>query len=137
MAPAGRVGHHLGLVGVATILVLIAGGARMTISALPMPRAVAGPAILDVTLEGTEFKWKPNVVTVQRDQRVRFRVVNKGAIEHTFVSAPARIPETKEIPPGGQVTVEWKAPSRPGSLEFWCGVPGHREAGMVGKIVVK
>ncbi|MGH2349426.1 MAG: cupredoxin domain-containing protein [bacterium] len=93
--------------------------------------------VVEVALEGTEFLWRPNSVTVQRGRPVRFRIVNKGAIAHTFVSDPAGIRETREFAPGEQLTVEWTAPNSPGTFEFWCGVPGHREAGMTGTLTVK
>lgn len=95
------------------------------------------PGVTEVTLEGGEFFWRPTTVTVRPGQRVRFRIVNKGAIAHTFVSDPVNIRETREIAPGEQLTVEWTAPTRTGSFEFWCGVPGHREAGMTGTLVIK
>jgi uncharacterized cupredoxin-like copper-binding protein len=57
--------------------------------------------------------------------------------DHDLASDLAGMRETKLIPPGSELAVEWTAPSRPGSYEFWCAVPGHREAGMTGTIVVK
>lgn len=102
----------------------------------PGPRGAPPSGALVVRLEGTEFKWDSDRVTVRAGQRVRFQVVNKGAIAHTFLSDPAGIPETKEIPPGGEIAVEWTAPPRPATFEFWCGVPGHREAGMTGQLIV-
>lgn len=118
-------------------LLLLGGCGGQSASRAPGQRPGPTPGALEVRLEGTEFKWNPRTVTVRPGQRVRFRVVNKGAIAHTFVSDPAGIRETAEIPPGGELTAEWTAPLRPGSLPFWCGVPGHREAGMEGTLVVK
>ncbi|MGH2373224.1 MAG: cupredoxin domain-containing protein [bacterium] len=120
-----------------SVLLLVGGCARGGGPQAPPEEAGPRPGVLSVTLEGTEFAWTPNTVTVRPGQRVRFRIVNRGSIAHTFMSDPAGIPITKEIDPGGEVTVEWTAPPRPGSLEFWCGIPGHREAGQVGTIVVK
>lgn len=119
------------------VILLAAGCARGGGPQAPPQEAGPRPGVLSVTLEGTEFAWTPNTVTVRPGQRVRFRIVNKGSVAHTFVSDPAGIPITREIDPGSDLTVEWTAPPRPGSLEFWCGIPGHREAGQVGTIVVK
>jgi len=133
---APRAGRSLWVAAFLGLLLLTGGCARGAGPEAPAQRP--GPAgVLDVTLEGTEFAFAPNTVTVRPGQRVRFRIVNKGAIAHTFVSDPAGIPRSQEIPPGGEITVEWTAPPRPGSLEVWCDIAGHREAGMVATIAVK
>jgi uncharacterized cupredoxin-like copper-binding protein len=37
--------------------------------------------------------------------------------------------------PGQSATLDF-TPSKPGTYEFWCTVPGHKEAGMRGTLVV-
>ncbi|MGH2452437.1 MAG: cupredoxin domain-containing protein [bacterium] len=136
MSHRGRA-RHVSLVILQGVLFLMAGCARKPAGQAPGQPAAGPGRVVEVRLVGTEFKWNPRTVTVTQGQRVRFRVVNAGAIEHTFVSDQAKIPETKSIAPGEEFVVEWTAPQKPGSLPFWCGVPGHREAGMEGTIIVK
>jgi len=61
-------------------------------------------------------------------------VVNRDGIGHTFDIDGLGI--HVDLPPGSTTAVAIK-PTGPGSLEFYCSVPGHREAGMVGTIDVE
>jgi uncharacterized cupredoxin-like copper-binding protein len=60
-------------------------------------------------------------------------VVNKDPFPHSFDIDSLDI--HVQLPPNSTTAVAIK-PSASGSLEFFCGVPGHREAGMVGTIAV-
>lgn len=57
---------------------------------------------------------------------------NKSGVPHNLVIDGAG--ETKVIPTG---TADFKADFKPGSYTFYCSVPGHRQAGMEGKLTVK
>ncbi len=137
MMTVRQAGRHVRILAFLSLLLVAGGCARGGSPQAPTQGPSPVAAVLSVTIEGAEFTWTPSTVTVQPGQRVRLRIVNKGGVAHNFASDPAGIPETSEIPAGGERTVEWTAPSRGGSLEFWCSVPGHREAGMVGTIMVK
>jgi uncharacterized cupredoxin-like copper-binding protein len=54
---------------------------------------------------------------------------NNPAMEHEE-------PNGREVEPGKTGELVWRF-SKAGEFEFACLIPGHREAGMVGKIVVK
>lgn len=129
--------HQLLLTAPALLLALPMAGCGGGGTGAPAQQPGTPAGRLEVTVEGTEFLWTPATVTVKPGQRVRFRIINKGAIAHTFVSDPAGIRETKEIAPGEGLLVEWTAPAAAGRFTFWCGVPGHREAGMIGTLIVK
>jgi len=98
---------------------------------------------------------------VMAGQPVRLTLRNDGVLEHDFsimtmpytgevmVSEMAeemeghdmsQMEEEPEIhvvaPVDGRNTVEF-TPSEPGEYEYYCTVPGHKEAGMVGILVVK
>lgn len=60
-------------------------------------------------------------------------VVNKDPFPHSFDIDSLDI--HVQLPPNSTTAVAIN-PSASGSLEFFCGVPGHREAGMVGTIAV-
>jgi uncharacterized cupredoxin-like copper-binding protein len=45
-------------------------------------------------------------------------------------------PNGKSLPPKGTAEIFWRF-SKPGTFEFACLIPGHREAGMIGTVVVK
>jgi heme/copper-type cytochrome/quinol oxidase subunit 2 len=61
-------------------------------------------------------------------------IINKDDIGHSFDVDSLDI--HVELPPASTTAVAIK-PTGPGSLEFYCDVPGHRDAGMVGTISVE
>ena len=88
-------------------------------------------------LNASEFKWTPKEVTVAAGE-VTFAVTNKGTIEHNFVVEDAKGKALKQfdgIQPGK--TVQVKVALKAGKYTIACTVPGHREAGMVGTLIVK
>jgi uncharacterized cupredoxin-like copper-binding protein len=61
-------------------------------------------------------------------------IINKDDIGHSFDVDSLDI--HVELPPTSTTAVAI-TPTGPGNLEFYCGVPGHRDAGMVGTISVE
>ena len=115
--------------------------------------------ILDITLgviEGTEWAFDPPLIEVPVGQRVRLTLVNDGRAEHD-VEIAALVAEHMEAAgeehgrlggghhaegvvathamPGTESSVLFTA-TKAGSFEFACTIPGHKESGMVGTIVV-
>ena len=99
------------------------------------------------------MRFKPASVRVKRGETIRFIVRNTGKLKHEMVLGTIKelkehaelmrkFPEMEHADPN-QVSVE---PGRTGELlwqftmagtfDFACLVPGHFEAGMVGKILV-
>lgn len=64
-----------------------------------------------------------------------FEVVNRGSVPHNLtVSGPGATAATSDIAPGknASVTVDLK----PGSYDFYCSIPGHKELGMDKRVTV-
>ena len=96
----------------------------------------------------------PSKVEVQKGQQIKFVIRNDGALDHEFVLAttaenlkhaelmkkyPDMVhddPNAKRIAPGKVDNIVWKF-TKAGTFEYSCLIPGHREAGMVGTVVVK
>ena len=99
------------------------------------------------------MRFKPASINVKRGETIRFIVRNAGKVRHEMVLGTIeelkkhaelmrKYPEMKHADPN-QVSVE---PSKTGELiwqftnagtfDFACLVPGHFEAGMVGKVGV-
>ena len=115
------------------------------------------PARVDRTIEiavSDDMRFSPNEVRIKRGQIVRFRVVNGGQIKHELVlgtldelkkhaALMRKFPEMEHDDPNA-VTVErgqtgelvWQF-TRAGDFDFACLVPGHFEAGMRGKVIVR
>ena len=90
----------------------------------------------EIRINASEFRFEPSEIRVKAGEAVRFVIINTGAVDHEFESDDARIEEVT-IPPGRQRVVRWTAPARPGEYSFVCDISGHREAGMIGKIIVE
>jgi uncharacterized cupredoxin-like copper-binding protein len=94
-----------------------------------------GGAALDVTETATEFKFDPATINAAPGQTINLTVKNAGTIQHTWVLPQANVKIT--IDPGKSVTQSFKAPTSPGTYQFECDVAGHKEAGMVGQLIVR
>lgn len=110
------------------------------------PSFVGPPITFDA--EGGEFYFKPDALAAQAGQGVRVTLTNVGSVEHTFAISnkpksedptPWTTNDGKEIahaPAGSTGKGSFKAPT-PGEYLFYCDVPGHAQAGMVGTFTVQ
>ena len=98
--------------------------------------------------------FAPNRISVRKGEQIRFQVTNEGAIDHEFVLATLEAnlkharemeknpdmehdePNMKRLAPGKSAEVLWKF-SKAGTFDFSCLIPGHRQAGMTGTVIVK
>jgi uncharacterized cupredoxin-like copper-binding protein len=109
-----------------------------------------------VTLNVSEFKFEPANLEVTAGKAVKLTLVNKGSVEHDWaimkipmtgmtdanmgghnMGGAADAPELHMSAAAGKsATIEF-TPSQKGTYSFICMVAGHKEAGMVGTLVVK
>ena len=109
----------------------------------------SGPVTeFDVTM--TDFMFEPAEFTVPAGQVITVNAKNNGAVEHEFVvfnlgmdagdkfgdEDEDNIYWEVEVFPGETSTTTFTAPSEPGEYYVTCGIEGHLEAGMVGKLTV-
>ncbi len=93
--------------------------------------AAAGDAqVKEFTVEGAEFAFNPNTITVQKGDKVRVTFKNSGTVIHNFIIDELGV-STKTIPAGETDTVEFTA-DKTGTFSFYCGVGNHRAKGMEG-----
>lgn len=85
-----------------------------------------------IVVEATEFAFSPKTISTTSGSKT-FELKNKGSIEHDLKIDALNI-HTGSVPPGG--TQSATGDVRPGSYEFYCTVPGHKEAGMTGTLTV-
>lgn len=99
------------------------------------------------------MRFTPASLTVKQGETIRFNVKNSGKVMHEFVLGNmAELKEHAElmkkfpnmehdepymahVPPGKTETIIWQF-TKGGEFHFGCLLPGHFEAGMVGKINV-
>lgn len=93
-----------------------------------------GGNAVNVTVTMTEFKFDPATINAAPGQTVNVTMVNKGSIKHTFVIPDVKV--TFSADPGQTVTKSFTAPAA-GTYKIECDEAGHKEAGMVGSLVVK
>lgn len=97
--------------------------------------STGGSGPVNVTLTANEFKFDPATINAAPGQTINVTLTNKGSVDHTFVFAPANFKMT--VAAGKSDTKSFTAPTAPGTYNFDCDIAGHKEAGMVGKLVVK
>jgi len=106
----------------------------------------------NVNVTVTDFAYDPSTITVSAGDTINLHVTNKGSVEHEFaimklgtsVTPPFGDKdegniywELDEIQSGTTKSDTFTAPSEPGEYEIVCGLAGHIENGMVGKLIVK
>lgn len=99
------------------------------------------------------MRFTPAELTVRQGETIRFRVRNAGKVAHEMVLGTLeelrqhaelmkKYPHMEHaeahmahVAPGKTATLVWRF-DRPGEFYYGCLVPGHFEAGMVGKLKV-
>ena len=86
------------------------------------------------TVEGSPFKFAPNVIRVKKGDTVRITFKNAGGI-HDFVIEEFDV-ATEQLAAGASETVEFTV-EKAGTFEFYCSVANHRAMGMTGSLIVE
>jgi uncharacterized cupredoxin-like copper-binding protein len=109
-----------------------------------------------LTVEAQDLAFSPTALEVTAGDPVNLTLQNNGALEHDFsimefpmegeaeetggmdhdMGEGSEEPELHIAAGAGQSAMLDFTPSKPGTYEFWCTVPGHKEAGMTGTLVV-
>ena len=112
--------------------------------------------IVQVTMGEADGKmvFAPARLEIRQGEQVKFVLRNDGELDHEFVLANTAEnrehavvmkmhpdmthadANSRRIAPSRTSELAWKF-TKPGEFEYACLIPGHREAGMVGTIVVK
>ena len=112
--------------------------------------------VVKVTMleDGKKMLFEPAVVEVRLGEQVRFEIFNEGSWNHEFVLASVAAnrkhaelmkkfpdmehddPNALRLSPFASGAILWKFTKR-GAFEYACLIPGHREAGMHGEVIVK
>lgn len=88
-----------------------------------------------VTIVAKEFKFEPTTITATPGQAIKLTLQNDGVIEHDLMIQAVGFKLTAQ--PGKAATKTFIAPTAPGTYDITCDVAGHKDAGMIGKLIVK
>jgi uncharacterized cupredoxin-like copper-binding protein len=101
-----------------------------------------------------KMMFVPERVEIKRGEQIRFVLTNSGELDHEFVLATTEEnlkhaeemkknpemehddPNATRVAPKKRSEIVWRF-TRAGQFEYGCLIPGHREAGMTGTIIVK
>ena len=86
------------------------------------------------TVEARELSFSPSELTIPASGTSTIVLHDSGALAHNFTVDELRIQIV--APPGrtGEATLLDPAP---GTYQFYCSISGHKEAGMVGTLIVR
>jgi uncharacterized cupredoxin-like copper-binding protein len=119
--------------------------------------AGASQAATEIAVEAMDFAYNPLSITVPAGQPVTLTLNNTGAVEHDFVvdkinvtdveasdTGPAAHHQMGDAPEydlhffavAGDTAVLKFTALEPGTYEIFCSIEGHKEAGMIGQLIV-
>jgi uncharacterized cupredoxin-like copper-binding protein len=118
------------------------------------PRKAARIVQIVMREQDGKMLFLPDTLSVRRGEQIRFQLRNNGALEHEFVVGTVEEnlkhmkemeknpdmehddPNAKRLKPKATGEIVWQF-TKAGKFDFSCLIPGHREAGMFGTIVVE
>ncbi len=86
----------------------------------------------EITVTAHDIYFDPAEIHAKAG-KVKFILPNEGAAEHDFSIDELNV--QVNMPAGTTQTVEVDLPA--GTYQFYCNIPGHKDAGMVGTLVVE
>ena len=88
-----------------------------------------------IVIRAFDLGYDPNAITVPAPGDHSFLLQNDGAIQHDLVFSSG---ETTGLIDGGQTSAATLNVAVPAEgLDFFCSLPGHKEAGMAGRVTVE
>jgi uncharacterized cupredoxin-like copper-binding protein len=118
------------------------------------PKKPARTVKVTMVEEGKKMLFEPAVIEVKLGEQIRFVLMNGGTEDHEFILATQKDnrkhaeqmkkfpemehddPNAKRLSPFNTAEIVWKFTKR-GEFEYACLIPGHLEAGMLGRVIVK
>ena len=112
--------------------------------------------VVTVTMREADGKmlFIPDRVEVRKGEQIKFVLRNNGELDHEFVLATKQEnekhaeemkkhpdmahdePNGKRLKPSKEDLLVWRF-TKSGRFEYGCLIPGHRETGMIGTVIVR
>ena len=107
-------------------------------------------ASTDINFTMSDFAFSPGELTIPAGQEITLHITHNGSMEHNFIvmkygtdagemfdeADKANVFWEMDLQPGDSKTFLFTAPEQPGTYQIICGMPGHLQSGMVGKLIV-
>jgi len=115
------------------------------------------PSTTEIIMEATDFAYSPLSITVAAGQPVTLTLKNAAKVEHDFVVEKIKLTDVHAsnsepaehhqmghesdydlhffAKAGETASLQFTA-IEPGTYEIFCSIEGHKEAGMIGKLIV-
>ena len=104
----------------------------------------------EIHVHMTDFAFTPNQYAVPATGQITLHIQHDGVVEHDFIimkngtevgdhfneEDQPNVYWQVKVQPGESETITFTAPDQPGTYQIVCGMAGHVEAGMVGKLEV-
>jgi len=95
----------------------------------------ATPQLTSVRVTLTDFQFEPTPIEIPANTKVTLQLTNLGSVEHDITADGLGL--HVHVMTSEKRVEQEVGPFKPGTYDIYCGVVGHRESGMIGKIVVK
>jgi len=117
------------------------------------PKKPARPVQVVMSEKDGKMAFIPDRIEIRRGEQIRFQLRNNGELDHELVLATLEEnlkhavemqknpdmehddPNAKRLAPKKTGEIVWQF-TKAGEFDFSCLIPGHREAGMTGKVIV-
>ena len=114
----------------AVALAMVPGMGSTTFAAAP--GSGSGTEADPIVVRAFDLGFEPTKIEVAASGSVTLAMENQGAIQHDLTFPGGETTGAVDSAATGTVTVDVPA----AGLDFWCSIPGHKEAGMAGHISV-
>lgn len=137
-APAGEYEYYCNVpghkeAGMVGKMKVVKGGAAPAASTDAAPAEEVAPAAEPLVVVSKDILFEPAIMEIAASTDVEVSLPNEGMAPHNFAIDALSI--SVDMAPGETKSVTINAPA--GEYEYYCNVPGHKDAGMVGKLTVK
>jgi uncharacterized cupredoxin-like copper-binding protein len=107
-----------------------------------------------IEVQMSEMEYTPYRIEVKRGEQIRFVIRNVGKEDHEFLLATTEEnlkhaeemkkhphmehdePNAVRLAPNKSAEILWRF-TKPGTFEYACLIPDHRDYGMTGRVIVK
>ncbi len=89
--------------------------------------------VKEYTIRESNFELDPATITANKGDTVRITVINDQGTHNLFIEEYNQ--RVNVVPAGTTQVMEFVA-DKAGTFDMWCEVPGHRNAGMEGQLIV-